>query len=57
MDEKRVKRLLPQLKKLLHRDLDLLEASDILDKYTNMKDSDRMVLEQLELSIKKGLVE
>lgn len=56
MDEKRVKRLLPQIKKLLHRDIDLLEASDILDKYTNLKDSDRQVIEQLSDAIKrKGL--
>jgi hypothetical protein len=57
MDEKRVKRLMPQIKKLLHRDLDLLETSDLLDKYTNLKDSDKQVIEQIQDVIKrKGLV-
>lgn len=54
--EKKVKKLLPKVNKKLHSNMDLLEAYDFLNKYTNLNDTEDMIMEQIDFSVRKGLV-
>lgn len=55
--EKKVKRLLPKVNKKLRSNMDLVEAYDFLNKYINLNDTEDMIIEQLDFSIRMGLIE
>ena len=56
INEKRVKKLIPYVEKILGRETDLVECTNLINEFCNEKDTDNMILEQLILSKKyKGV--